>query len=191
MIRKQFLKIITMNLNRSLKQSLKTGVKSKYEKVLCIYMIAALIFSLFSATSIHAQDNIPENVPPKMREKIKELMVWKLTDRLNLSTEQGEKFFPLLNKFLDANDKLMQERRELVVDISKNLSILSDSKLDEKSSRILEIDRERAENMIRLSKDSEKILTPKQKADLIIFQTEFVRDLAKMVEKRRKDRKKR
>lgn len=128
-----------------------------------------------------------QEIPPKMREKVKQLMVWKLTDRLNLTKEQSEKFFPLLNEFLDSNEALMDERRVLLKVLSDKDFKLSDSELEEKSSRVLQIDRERAENMIKFSKNTEKILTARQKADLVVFQTEFVRDLAKMIEKRRKN----
>lgn len=149
-------------------------------KTKLLFPIIFLVVSIFS--SAYSQE-----FPAKMREKVKQLMVWKLTDRLNLTKEQSEKFFPLLNEFLDANETLIEERRGLLKELSDKESKLSDSELNEKSSRILQIDRERAENMIKFSKDSEKILTARQKADLVVFQTEFARDLAKMIEKRRKN----
>lgn len=148
-----------------------------------LHLILSAVLILLSAGSVSAQ----ENIPPKMREKVKQLMVWKLTDRLDLTEEQSPKFFPILNKFLDDNEKLMDERRELLKDL-QNSAGLNDSQLNEKSNRILKIDKERAENISKLSADSEKILTARQRAELIVFQTEFVRELAKMIEKQKGNR---
>lgn len=142
-----------------------------------------LTVMMLSSFSLIAQDEMPL----KMREKVKDLLIWKLTDKLNLTEDQSAKFFPLFNRFLDDHEKLMDERRNLLRDLKEGEK-LSDSQLNEKSNRILKIDRERADNLQKIATDSEKILSAKQRADLIIFQTEFIRDLAKMIEKRKSGR---
>lgn len=141
-------------------------------------------FSIFSLTSLMAQDGIPK----EKREKVRQLMVWKLTDRLNLTSEQSQKFFPTFNKYLDDNEKLFDERRNLIHDI-KTADNLTDAQLTEKANRILKIDKERNENLIQLVSDSDKILSARQCAELVIFQTEFVKDLARNMERFKKDRK--
>lgn len=141
-------------------------------------------FSIFSLTSLMAQDGIPK----EKREKVRQLMVWKLTDRLNLTSEQSQKFFPTFNKYLDGNEKLFDERRNLIHDI-KTADNLTDAQLTEKANRILKIDKERNENLIQLVSDSDKILSARQCAELVIFQTEFVKDLARNMERFKKDRK--
>ena len=71
------------------------------------------LFSLLLVSLIHAsaQDQ-PEGTDPKVQEKIKNLQIAYISDKLNLTPEQAQKFWPVYNEFAARRNEL---RKELIV----------------------------------------------------------------------------
>jgi hypothetical protein len=71
------------------------------------------------AFAVNAQDddNEPAQVDPKAQEKINSLRIAYLTDKLGLTPEQAEKFWPIYREFaqkrMEARAELRQARKEI------------------------------------------------------------------------------
>jgi len=130
----------------------------------------------------------------KGREKIKAYKVSFITEKLNLSPEQAEKFWPVYNKY---DDDMMQLRREERYNIKKQ--VFKDGgieQLSEKESKnilkkIRNIAKQRYEIKANFHDRVSKILPFKKILTLEIAEHEFHRKLFKKYkgEKRRKQSK--
>lgn len=149
-----------------------------------IYLVLTLL--LLTAWTSFAQD---DGIPERQREKVKQLRIWKLTDKLNLSEEQSLKFFPAYNKNMDEQESLRHERRKIVQDLKENGETMTESKVSEKVDQMLEIEQKMLTRRKEFLKSLDGILTPKQRAVLVAFDAEFLKDLAKNIEKHRENKK--
>ncbi|MCA0445186.1 MAG: Spy/CpxP family protein refolding chaperone [Bacteroidetes bacterium] len=145
-----------------------------------------LTLLILSAGTVLAQDDV---IPERQREKVKQLRIWKLTDKLNLTEEQSLKFFPAYNKNMDDQEQLRHERKRVIQDLKENGDALTEAKVSEKVDQMLEIEQKMLTRRKEFLKSLEGILTPKQRAILVAFDAEFLKDLAKNIEKRRENKK--
>ena len=59
--------------------------------------------------------------PQKMRDRISTVKMWKLTEYLDLSEEQAEKFFPRTREHQKEIDKIVQQRRQHYEDFQQKI----------------------------------------------------------------------
>jgi len=150
-----------------------------------LLVIAGLLLFL-TGRPVFAQDDI---IPEKQREKVKQIRIWKLTDKLNLTEEQSARFFALYNRHSDDMEALRMERKKILNELKDNVNSWSESKITDKLAQIDEIEQKMVTRRKEFLKSTESVLTVQQRAELVIFETEFLKDLAKMIEKRRENRK--
>ena len=133
-------------------------------------------FALFITVSAFAQQN---NKRPIDREKIKAAKVAFLTNRLDLTSKQAEKFWPLFNEYEEEKGKLSRmyngKKRELIG--QNGLQNIS----DENANQMLDIYFEQKEKEMALEKTYVKrfmeVLEPIQAWKIIRFEGEFRRML--------------
>lgn len=156
------------------------------------YFIPALLLSLNSAG---AQDlDIPGDRPHRknIRERIRTVRIWKLTEALNLSPDQAAKFFPRLKEF----EKSMEENNKMKNEIFQKLRELSrGDKIDikvinEKVESLAQIDQEMIRKRKEFMKGLDDILSPQQKVKYLLFERNFRKRLGEIMEdvRRRKMR---
>ena len=125
---------------------------------------------------------------PKMRERMKEriktIKIWKLTEEVNLTSEQSEKFFPVYNEF--QNNFMEHERKhfEMMRELSElaDLSDVADEKILEKM-KILEASRDDFEKLhSKFQQDISSILSVRQQAKLMIFEEHFKRRIQETID---------
>ena len=149
-------------------------------KKILLFIFALGVFS----SNVNAQHK-------KGREKIKAYKVSFITEKLNLSSEEAEKFWPIYNKY---DEEMMQlhreERYNIKKEVFKNGGI---EKLSEKESKnilkkIRDIAKQRYEIKANFHDRVSKILPFKKILTLEIAEHEFHRKLFKKYkgEKRRK-----
>lgn len=132
----------------------------------------------------------------KMRERIKTIKIWQLTETVGLTTEQSEKFFPIYNKHQNDHEKLDQERLALLkkLDELSNQTDVSESEIKKTLDELTMIDN----RMIALRKsfldEISGVLSIKQVAKLLVFEERFkrrlqenIRDIRRGVGERRRD----
>lgn len=82
-----------------------------------IILICVLAVSCFGA---YAQEQQPETIDPAVQEKIKNLQIAYISDKLGLTSEQAQKFWPVYNEFSGKRNELRKElinvRKEIRTD---------------------------------------------------------------------------
>jgi hypothetical protein len=125
----------------------------------------------------------------KMRERIKTIKIWRLTEKLNLDTEQSEKFFPLYNKFQDDREAIDQQRREVFQRLDEliNQEDAKDEDIDKLLDQLDGFDRQLNTNRTEFRKNLEGILTTRQIGNLYVFEVEFARHIQDIVREVREE----
>jgi len=144
------------------------------------------ILFLSFLTGIVAQDNDWDDREHKKgrnhkrSEKIENMIIWRLTDDLDLSTDQAEKFFPRFREHRQELEELGRKEREISGNIrgemsdDKKITKSDVKKMIEKVSKFRQ-KRIELESEFVLSMDD--ILTPSQMIRLGVFKERMMREM--------------
>jgi hypothetical protein len=146
-------------------------------------MIKSLVFLTIVLAVCFAQENEKDD-PRAIIEKVR---IYRLTQELDLTTEQAIEFFPKLNElqrvdreFRNAQQEILRELRILVRDSAPDIEIL------ESLTKYEDALKNRVERQIIKIKEIRKMLTPNQQARYLIFQDEFEREIRRMIQEVRR-----
>ena len=119
----------------------------------------------------------------QIRKRIETIKIWKLTEELNLTEQQSEKFFPVYNKFKDDTEAIEIERRQVIEKLDE-LTTKENSSADEINKLLDEI--ERLDGNFNSTKavfrgKLEDILTIQQIGRLYVFEVMFQRQMQEIV----------
>jgi Spy/CpxP family protein refolding chaperone len=159
-------------------------------------IIAILLALASSAVAQPPPPPFEENGPMRkqIREKIKTMKIWKLTDEVGLTPEQSEKFFPVYNKHQKSLEELDAKRDELVNRLERmtNADQVSDKDISETVRQLEEIPSQIMAERSRFMKEIGSILPLRQQAKLMVFEErfrqrlqEFIRDIRRDANRRR------
>lgn len=119
----------------------------------------------------------------RVREKIKTIKIWRLTEAVGLTPEQSEKFFPVYNKHQDAMEELERNKRDQLDLIEK----LADDPNSSDADILSAIDGMKTlqERTIDLQKsylnDISGVLSVRQEGKLLVFEENFRRNLQNII----------
>lgn len=136
-----------------------------------------LFFVTFIGFSQDAEDRM---------ERIKALRIAYISDKLQLTPEEAQKFWPVFNQFDDKHSDLQKQKRQLI----KKLRPENAAELSEKESAKLMDEDERLENEIQqnrrqLVKDLQGVVPNQKILMLRQIEVEFKQKLLKQIQKRR------
>lgn len=155
------------------------------------HVVVALVLTLFASSAL-AQGRGRGDAPPidrreKVKQKIRALRAYTLTETLSLDEKTAGKLFPVLAKWDDVTDKLIVQR----IDVQRRLEatdgmdgkavdkLIDDAMANQRA--LLELEEKRLAEL-------RKILTPAQTAKLIVVLPRFERrirnQLARAIENR-------
>ncbi|GCD77036.1 hypothetical protein JCM31826_05180 [Thermaurantimonas aggregans] len=149
--------------------------------------IVALTVLLMSVLCAGAQH---DKIHQKARTRIENMRIAIITSRLDLTTEESEKFWPLYNEYRKKIDKLHQDRMELIDRKmqSDSVNALSDGEAEKVLSSILKINDEYARVQNEYYKRFQKLLGSRRALELyrseVQFKRAIVRELREMPERR-------
>src|ERR1035437_4885758 len=101
-----------------------------------------LVFLIAMSANGFAQQNPPQpptppsppSPPDPMRkEKMESMKIAFLTQKLDLTPDEAQKFWPVYNEFQKKREELRKKRREEIKSAKGNLDSLSDKQIDRKS----------------------------------------------------------
>lgn len=125
--------------------------------------------------------------PRAIIEKVK---IYRLTQELDLTTEQAIRFFPKLNDLQKIERKFGEEKMSIIHELKELLKEeASDEKILERVAKFEELQKNKLSKQIETTKEIWQILTPVQRAKFLIFQEEFSREIREMIKKIKKHRK--
>lgn len=109
------------------------------------------------------------------REQIQMLRIWKMTEELELTEKQADKFFPRLRLDDKKIEELDKERQSLFRELHKEAMKggMDEKVLDEKIERISNIESKILKNRVKFIKDMDNLLSTDQRAKLMVFRHRF------------------
>lgn len=145
-------------------------------------LLILLGLTVFCLTQPFADDD-----PRAIIEKVK---IYRLTQELDLTTEQAIRFFPKLNDLQKIERKFGEEKMKIIHGLKELLrEHASDEKILEVVAKFEELQKNKLTKQIETRKEIWQILTPVQRAKFLIFQEEFNREIREMIKKIKKHRK--
>ena len=155
-----------------------------------IFLLIGLVFSQDDNSREILSDSLYEQ---GNRKSIESMMIWKLTEELELEVDQAEKFFPRFRQHRVEMENLRKKQRSLAGSLKLNMK---DSKIT--SSEVNKIIKETSSLKRKMSDLEEKflinsgdILNPVQQAKLGVFKHKMMKDLKGKMKNKRSDKGKR
>ena len=121
------------------------------------------------------------------RERIKSLKVAFITERLDLSTEEAQVFWPLYNEH-EANIEAIKrrERREIRSQL-QDFEYLSEAEADKLLGKMIDLETEKHRLNAAYIKRMSDVISPKKTFMLIRAEEDFKKRLLKEIQQRRKN----
>jgi len=94
------------------------------------------------------------------REKLEAYRIGFFTKKLNLNSEEAEKFWPVYNDYQKKRNSLLQDRRELIRNFNQNESSLSDKELTEIGDKLINTFSDESESAQSFHKKLKEIFPP-------------------------------
>ncbi|HXH18219.1 MAG TPA: hypothetical protein VNJ07_03960 [Chitinophagales bacterium] len=94
------------------------------------YPVSKMICILLAASCAAAMAQPPKNQQEK-KEKMEQLKIAFITQKLNLTRQEAQKFWPVYNEYHDALDALRKERKEELKNYRTRFDELSEKELTE------------------------------------------------------------
>ncbi|UCG93387.1 MAG: Spy/CpxP family protein refolding chaperone [candidate division WOR-3 bacterium] len=113
---------------------------------------------------------------------IEEVRIWRITQELDLTSEQATQLFPKLHEFRKVERDFRKQRMQL---LSEMRILLHRGASNQEIRNVVEQYRavhiKKIEQEVKSLKEMEKILTPVQQAKFLIFEDEFTREILDMI----------
>tara|TARA_R110002050_G_scaffold300364_1_gene469403 strand:- start:11767 stop:12213 length:447 start_codon:yes stop_codon:yes gene_type:complete len=114
----------------------------------------------------------------KGREKIKALKVSFITERLELTEQEAQKFWPIYNAYDDVTTKIKySDIRHIRHEIKQNIDTISDERANELLNQLSNLEKKLYEEDIKLVSKLKKVISPKKIMLLKISEEDFKRKL--------------
>jgi Spy/CpxP family protein refolding chaperone len=126
---------------------------------------------------VFSQDDPMHGKDQNRREKLENLRIWKMTEFLDLTSDQSAKFFPRLHDFEKTVRKKQRERdrlmREMFEKSEKPEFSPTDEEVRKMAGKLTEIETDIAKLKEQFILSVSDILTPAQQIRYMYFETQF------------------
>lgn len=133
---------------------------------------------LFTAVALQAQ-------PPHAREKVEAMKIGFLTERLELSPEEAQVFWPVYNQYQDELEKVRLTRKDYISAARKGMDDLSDKEIEKLVDSELAFRQSELDLQKKYHGQFKKVLPIKKVAKLYRAEEDFKRKLLEMIQDRR------
>ena len=122
--------------------------------------------------------------PRAMRERIEAMRMWKLTEYLELSTEQAEKFFPRTREHQQEMEVIIERQEELYQNFQKLIDEgkAKDRDVDRYIAEMVQLEKSQLDLRVKHMQSLKDILTDEQLAKFAVFNKHFRRQLRFQIE---------
>lgn len=166
------------------------------KKQLCAIGLALLMTVVLSGGQLFAQtpespaqgEERPMNQEQReeLRERIGLIWMWKLTEGLSLTEEEGAKLFPFLRQYEEKRRELRAEKRRLVGELER---MIDEGASEGDLKRMIKALEENAQKRSKIKKEGykeiAKILPVEKQARYIVLQEHFRREIYGLIKKAR------
>lgn len=134
------------------------------------------IFFILGAAAT-AQEDMIKPMDADRREQMEALRIWKMTEFLNLSTEQSALFFPRLKKFEDFVHANQDQQRDIMREIyeltNQDDYTATAKEVADYARRLADLEREIIDRKQAFVSEIGDVLTEKQQLKFIVFDNRF------------------
>ena len=115
------------------------------------------------------------------RDRLEMMKMWKLTDELNLTEEQADKFFPKYRALMSDMEDVKKQKGDLM----KQIGELSEEKevdrgkLNSLVKQTSDLEKKKLDLKLEFYNETGKIFTPEQQARYVVFERKFKKELKK------------
>ena len=113
-------------------------------KMKTIKLILSITTILICSTLVFGQAGNKGEKCPLDDEKIQAEKVAFITGKMDLTVKEAQQFWPIYNEFNDKMDVLFKEEHKITRELKKGIEVLSESDIETKLDRLLEIRSEKA-----------------------------------------------
>lgn len=142
--------------------------------------IAIVIFLLFATTLVFGQRK-------PNRGKIRTLKVAYLTERLDFTSSEAEKFWPIYNAYQDKMDTFRDRERNNIYGKLKNMDALSDKEADTLLKNLIALEDEKRKVEQQFLNDIRKVISAKKTFLLLKSENGFKRHLLQQYRQKKKE----
>ena len=161
--------------------------------------ILHFILIFLSTVEIFSQDDNSREILPdslyeqENRKSIESMMIWKLTEELELEVDQAEKFFPRFRQHRVEMENLRRKQRSLAGSLKLNMknSKLTSSEVNRIIKETSSLKRKMSDLEEKFLINTDDILNPVQQAKLGVFKHKMMKDLKGKMKNKRSEKGKR
>ena len=161
-------------------------------KLLLICMVSFAIAQSDSRRDLGQDDWSNEETPRSERRE--SMVIWRLTEDLDLSSEQAEKFFPRFREHREQLDEIGKDERKSLMDVRykiRDQEELSKSEMERTIKKVSALRKDRVDLETKFILGMDDILTPNQMVKLSVFKQRLMKEMqSEMRDRKGKDRKK-
>lgn len=106
-------------------------------------------------------------------EKIKAQRIAFFTEKLNLTQQEAEKFWPVYNDYNNRKDMITSESRNLSIFVARNSDNMSDTEVNESMEKFIDLENQEHKLFIEYHYKYLEILPPRKVMKLYIAETQF------------------
>lgn len=139
------------------------------EKTIKFGILVLLLFAQFSL--------IAQKV--KIKDRIEPLKIAYITQKLGLTSEEAQKFWPVYNKFNDDLQKLRSSTKDKLADELSELASMSETEAEKTLNEMLNYKISEAEMIKKYASEFKKVLPIKKVVMLYKAENDFKRELLK------------
>ncbi len=139
------------------------------EKTIKFGILGLLLFAQFS---LIAQKG-------KIKDRIEPLKIAYITQKLGLTSEEAQKFWPVYNKFNDDLQKLRSSTKDKLADELSELASMSETEAEKTLNEMLNYKISEAEMIKKYASEFKKVLPIKKVVMLYKAENDFKRELLK------------
>ena len=172
------------------------------KKTIIVLLATVMISSLMAQPRAHQKPRMPYKSfgaigmahpgPQGFRqpsERMEMMMTWKLTEELELTPEQADKFFPRMKVHRENLESIDAELKEAAKDIRRKVEDgkeISDSDFNKMFEKATDLERQKIDERIRFMSELNGILDNTQRVKLTMFKTKFAKDMQEQIRVKRK-----
>ncbi|UCG28607.1 MAG: hypothetical protein JSV24_04415 [Bacteroidales bacterium] len=94
---------------------------------------------------IHAASGAAQDIPPDRMERFNAQRVAFFTERLRLTSEEAQVFWPIYYEYQDEKNRIIEERKEMTRNLVQNQRTLSDAEIEQIGDKYVESVKKEAE----------------------------------------------
>lgn len=123
----------------------------------------------------------------RISERMEMMMTWKLTNDLDLTPEQADKFFPRFKEHREDMNKIDQDIRDITEGVRKDIDSgkeITEKEFNKVITEFCSLEKLKIEEKEKFLEEIGDILNNNQKTKLLLFKQYFMEDLQRQIKKR-------